>query len=309
MIIAPAIEITPAKITATNISTGSDPAAYNSGTTYALGDLVTDADGRYIYQSLQGSNTGNALPTTDAATAYWQYVEATDKFKPWEYKITRIQLSNTLQNADTIEYTIEPGETFSCIGFFEVDANNITVVVTDPVEGEVYNQTYDLQAPSESAGMWSYLFSPISRVTQKVEIDLPAYANAEIDITIDNTGGTASVGQIVVGRHRVVGAVLQGTTISIRDFSTIEQDISGSYTAYLDRGSSTVVEYQFSALTSEASSLKSFFDAQLRGKGAIYASGENTEEYGTSVFGRGESFSLPLGSVLSFTSMKVEQFK
>lgn len=48
------------------------PTAYNAGTTYALGDIVSVDQGdesHIVYQSLQGSNTGN---TPSSSPAWWQ---------------------------------------------------------------------------------------------------------------------------------------------------------------------------------------------------------------------------------------------
>jgi hypothetical protein len=70
------IEITDARLTSTSLPE-VPPAAYNAGTTYALDAQVSTDEGagvRYVYKSLQNSNTGH---TPASSTDWWEYLGAT----------------------------------------------------------------------------------------------------------------------------------------------------------------------------------------------------------------------------------------
>lgn len=77
MRVTPPIPITPARLTSSSASDVHAPAAYNDGTTYAIGAIVSVAADFKIYESLAGSNVGHtpkneplwwrAIGTTEAA--------------------------------------------------------------------------------------------------------------------------------------------------------------------------------------------------------------------------------------------------
>jgi len=75
MRVTPAVPITPAKLTSSTADAVFAPSAYNAGTTYAIGALVSVAADFRIYESLASSNTGN---TPSTSPLWWKacgYVE------------------------------------------------------------------------------------------------------------------------------------------------------------------------------------------------------------------------------------------
>lgn len=66
--------------------------------------------------------------------------------------------------------------------------------------------------------------------TDLVLLDLPlGHPAAEITITIENTGGTAKVGEIIVGIKTYLGAMRYSPSIGITDYSTKAVDTYGHY--------------------------------------------------------------------------------
>jgi len=181
-----------------------------------------------VYESLAAGNVGNYPPTDVLATTpKWLEVSATNRWKTFDNKVG----SQTSQ-ATSITFKITPGAVFDSIAFLNLDAVSVQVVLTDPVEGEVYNETIDLISTviTGSSGIYdwySYFFSSQFRLTDFVKFDIPPYLNAILDITITYTGGTAKVGGIVFGVQSTLGTTQYSPNIGIHDYSIKEQDPFG----------------------------------------------------------------------------------
>lgn len=305
MIVGPAIEITDLMITDTNVSIVGEPSAYDGVATYALAAQVTL--GNYVFESLQAGNTGNTPPDGNI-DEWWVRVGAINKFKPFESDIRRIRLYDQCTRAESITFDLKPDLRFDMIGFFNLDALSVQVVMTDVVAGEVYNHTIDLDDRSEANGFWGWCFPVFKTAKSKVLFDLPPYKNATVSITILKPGGTAGVGQIVLARQIDFGTVTFGTQLSNRSYSTYDQDINGQYSSYVSRGKARVVDFRAAVTTEEAEFIQEIFADHLSDRPAIYAAGENTEKFGTTVFARGEDLRLPLSASITFLTMKAEQF-
>jgi hypothetical protein len=210
----------------------TDYAAYAAGTTYAAGNrvIVTASGVHKIYESLVGGNVGNYPPTDVlAASPNWVEVSATNRWKVFDSKVG----AQTSQ-ATSITYKLTPGIVFDSIGFLNINADSVQIVVTDPTDGIVYDKTVlllttavtGLQAPID---WYSYFFSSFVTITDFVEFDLPPYLSGVIDITISKTGGTAYVGEIVLGTATNLGHSQMGAAVGIHDYSTKSADTWGVY--------------------------------------------------------------------------------
>lgn len=169
-------------------------------------------------------NRGND-PTNDANAAYWLDTGATN---PWA--MFDEFLESQTSNADTIETSITPATRADAAAFFNVDASTITIVETDPTDGEVYNETFNLVNNINVSDYYDYCFEPVIRKTELLVDDLPPYAGATLDITIDNTGGTAKCGLAVVGSARTFGQTVYGASTGIIDASVKATDDFGRTT-------------------------------------------------------------------------------
>ena len=191
------------------------------GSTYALADKVIDATNHIVYESLQAANTGNAL--TD--TAWWENKGSTEPWEPFDEKV-----GSQVERTGTIYYELTPG-IIEGIAFFNMDAESIDVVMTDPVEGEVFNETIDLISTSNVFDGYSYCFAPFLITKAAVLTDLPPYSSATLEITInaETNSTTAKCGEIVVGRVREFGDTQYGAGFEIIDFSTKSVDDDGNF--------------------------------------------------------------------------------
>ena len=222
------IEITDGKLTSTNM-TETDEADWLVGTTYAVSDLVQSTATHTIYRCIAAS-TGDdpdveiaafADPLiVDPAIAHWQIISATNIWKLFDEKP-----SDLCTNTTSIYAKVTPSEIVGGIGVFGVVGTELTIKMTDPVEGVVYDETIDMQDETVVVDWYTWWFEPIVQLPEYVAVDLPPYTDAFIEITITNTGGTAACGQIVLGSVFSIGNMLvDGSGWSILDYSYVDTD-------------------------------------------------------------------------------------
>lgn len=201
-------------LTSTNVGTSLDPAAYNAGTTYALGAQVTSAG--VIYQSVQAGNTGH--PVTD--TAWWVRVGVINKLRMFDGKV-----GAQTENASSIVVEVTPGVVVGALSLRNMDALSVTVTQSTVAEGELYSRTVELD---EAVVDWyEYWFSDIVRQTEAVFTGLVPFTDAAITVTIDNTGNTAKCGELLMGPVMEPGRAEFGLTDGIDDYSIITPDAFG----------------------------------------------------------------------------------
>jgi hypothetical protein len=216
--------------TSSNV-TEADYAVYAAGTTYATDDYVIVTTGDHtVYKSLADSNTGN---TPASSPTYWEEVSATNRWKMFD-----AYPSTITTNTDTIEVEVTPGR-INSLALLRVDAAEITVTLTDPVEGVVYTNTVDMVSDSGILDWYDYFYEPIVRRTDLVLTDIPAYNDAVLAVVLDNTGSNAECGLFVVGNKRSLGTAKWEPEISILDYSQKTTD---------DQGRTTLVEGRFARL-------------------------------------------------------------
>ena len=202
----------------------TDHAAYSAGTSYAVAARVIDPVNHLIYESKVASNLGNAL--TD--TTKWLLIGATNRWKMLD------SYNNTqTANADSIVLALQSPGISRGLYLGNLDADEVTVTVTDAVEGVVYTETRSLVVSDSGSSFFNWCFKRIRRRTYFVTTMLPVYANATITITISKPGSTAKCGMCALGPLIDVGLSEFGLGTEIKDYS--------STTFQFDGTSSTVV--------------------------------------------------------------------
>ena len=201
----------------------NDYAAWAVGTTYAAGDRVIVTTGYHkIYESKLGGNVGND-PTTDDGTN-WLEISSTNRWKMFD----AIVQDQTVQ-ATQIVTTLQSPTVVNSMAFLNVAASTIEVTVTDAVEGVVYDETFNMTSYSGIQDWYAYFFEPIIRKDQLAITDLPPYANASIEVTI-NSSADAKIGALVMGQFADLGLSQHGASLSIIDYSTKTTDAQGRVT-------------------------------------------------------------------------------
>jgi hypothetical protein len=209
------------------VTTDPDPAAWNAGTAYVVGDRVHRTTTHKIYQRLVNGTTATA-PESD--TTNWIEVGPTNKWKMFD----QANESQTTK-ADSIVVVLTPGVFADTLVFDNVDAVSIRVQVA----GTSYDQTATLRTRVLD-NWWDYFFETFIYKTYAVFTGLPMLLANVITITITKTGSTAKIGTCVLGRRKVIGGTSYGATAGIIDYSRKSTD---------QFGNTTVVERAYSKRT------------------------------------------------------------
>lgn len=250
------------------------PAAYAGGTTYADGDLVSvlQADGftYKVYESLQGSNTGNAVTDTDwwlyRADTYGVYnagttydlddivISTTDHHEyqalvngesgnslsnpaKWldlgsnnRYKMFDNSNSTQTLNGENIIVELTVDGRADAVSILNMVAATVRIVMETVADGVLYDVTHNLISDSGVNNWYEYFFEPIISRGDLTVYDLPSNADPTFTITISQPAAIAKVGALVIGQSRDLGALVYGAKTGIQDYSRKEADDFGNFT-------------------------------------------------------------------------------
>jgi len=185
---------------------------YASGTTYNIDDYAV-YDG-HLWQCAADGTSG----ITPSVTApQWTQVGRTNRYKAFD---------DFLQD----EASLSGGLTYQLT--FTAQANQIVllrptgsearVVMTDAIDGVVYDETQSLLDDSEIVDWHAYFFAENVQQDSVIFDDIPPYTGTDIEITVD--GDSAAVAQIVCGAGVAIGQVVTGTTVGIESYSIKDRD-------------------------------------------------------------------------------------
>lgn len=278
MRLVPPVDVTQDNLTDSNVP-DVPPAAYNAGTTYADGDRasVLQADGYTwkVYESVVGSNTGNAVTDTDfwlyLADTYAEYNAGTtydvddivistttdhafqaltngesgnslsnpakwlDLGPTNRYKM--FDRSNTSQtiNGESVDVTFDVTGRVNAVSVLNMTAATVQLIMTTVEDGEIYNETVNLVSSGGVTNWWEYFFLPVSRYGDWTFTDLPTNNNPTVQVIVAEPGGIAKVGTVAAGLSRNIGTVIYPSSIGIQDYSRKEADEFGYFTI-VERG-------------------------------------------------------------------------
>jgi len=288
--------VTDTTLTATDVPE-NDYAAWAVGTTYADGDrvIVTTPNIHTIYESQQGSNVGNN-PTTDDGT-WWTAVSSTNAWKMFNNVIQE----QTIQT-DGIDVTLEQSQVVTALSAVNVDCESIDVIITDPTDGEIFNQNYPMISYSGITNWYDYFFLPIERKSDLAVIGLPPYVTASINVVF-NGSGDIKVGALVLGTALTIGDSQYGASFGIIDYSTKSVDSQGRTTitegTYSDEADIDVV-----IQTSRFGEVKKIL-TDLRNQPTVWVPSEETD--GTLIYGYYREFEvLYSGPVVAMCTLSIE---
>ncbi|WP_299663834.1 hypothetical protein [uncultured Ruegeria sp.] len=296
------IDVTDTVLDATNIPV-TGLSAWDVGTTYAAGNQVykegvSGKPFQLVYESVISSNTG-IDPESDDGTN-WIEIGATDQYAAFDRKI-----SNTVERATEITYTIAAPSQLTGIAFFGLEAESLTIEVRDTGAQVIYSTTRDLVDSSEIVDWFTFFTWDPEFDTETIFTSVPAYTGYEVDITISAPAGTAKIGQIVLGQLVNLGDTLSGTEIGIEDFSTKDRDQFGN-AIIVERPFAQTVDFFFKIPTGDGRRVQRTL-SKLRALPSVYFAGEDMEEFGTMVFGFFQDFSIPLDhGGTSFATLEIE---
>ena len=247
------VAITDAMVTATDVPE-ADYAAWDGGTTYALGDRRIK--GHKIWESAQAGNTGHDPETSGAA--WWLKVSATNRWRLFDLE----QVTSTTKSTG-MYYELQPGSPINSVhmlGLYDVDSVQLRVYdgATLAYDG---GQNAAGLLPTDS-DWWAYCYGPWTLSDQQHYADLPYIVAPKI--RVDYTGGAAMSTQVlmlgndtVFGTQRATG-VQAGVRIRFdrsSSFKTNEFDIPTMKTSALV----ATVNFTLILLSSDVDTLLDFY--------------------------------------------------
>jgi hypothetical protein len=224
--------ITPVSMTDAMLASSSIPepdtgeTAWNSGSTYALGDRRYVASNHTMYESLQNSNTnhdplGDTQGDVDNPPVWWLDVGRTNRW----------QMFNLLRNDQSIgnspmTIVLTPGVRIDSLGLFGIVADSMSITVDLGVD-EVYSYTEDLNQ-RDVFDWFDYFFEPFSLKQNTAVFDIPPYSTGVITVTLTSNTGSCSLGSLVIGNQTNIGNVQYGAQSDVLNFSRIDRAFDGT---------------------------------------------------------------------------------
>ena len=290
--------IAPFEITGTILHSSTVPendyAEWAAGTAYSVGQKVIRLTTHKIYEAL-ASTTGD---TPETSPTKWLDLGATNRWKMFDQKVgTRTSATSTI----TVEFTV--GQVVPAVALLELDAREVTVTVTDAVDGIVYSRTQELQGLLVASDWWHYFFDPFVRRSSVIFNDLPSYRNATVKVEI--VGGaleTVECGVCIIGQvYQFAEAVRYGARAGIQDYSRKETDDWGNYEV-VERAFAKRANWNLLISNTDVDLYQTTL-ASLRATPAVYIGGDNYDA--TFVYGFYKDFDIVI-SYPKFAECSIE---
>lgn len=215
----------------------TDATEWSAVTAYVAGNVaMVSTTYHTIYKCLVGNT--NKFPPDNIDNGYWQKLYRTNRWRMWDEK----SKSASFYGA-TIDVSVIPGELFNAMALLNVVADDITVQVTDPTEGLVYDRDIDMLDLTGITDFYEWFFEPLANKTSIALFDLPAYPAASLRIIVYNTGGNREVGEFVFGTLKELGRAQYPYNVSVDNYSKKKDDPDDGYPIIDEKKFFKIVDY------------------------------------------------------------------
>lgn len=245
--------------------------------TYALDARVIKD--HHLYRSLASNNT--AVPSEDATA--WFDAGAVNRWRMFDKRAApgRWLIGRETTHPEQIDVTVTPGRVVNALGLMGLRGTQVRVVMTDPVEGVVFDQTYGLV--DYAVGNWyDYWFGAFERRSSLVVFNLPPYGSASVRVIVSAPGGAAAVGMFVLGTRFDLGIAEWGVEVESVGFSILREDAWGDVDL-TSRGYKRVVSFPVRIDTPRIGSALRVLE-ELRDTPSLYVGAQGMEV--SHIFGR-----------------------
>lgn len=243
------VETTDSILTYSNIPEDEYP-KWVSGTSYTALDKAI-----YQHKIYQRIVTGSGTTTPDLDQINWLDSGYTNRYRMFDNIISSVS-----SRTGGIEFTLTPNQVINGIALLNVNASTVRVVMTDPIEGVVYDRTKELRSSSNVIDYFSYFFAPLlsENLETAIFLDLPSKPTATITVYVSSGSGLAEVGEVVYGVQSVVGRTNYGTAIGITSYSRKDTDEFGKVTV-VKRKNSKYADYDIDIDNNNLASVQRLF--------------------------------------------------
>ena len=267
---------------------GSDPAVWNAGTAYALGDFAYRAGTHRVYKRLVAGTTAT-LPELDLQAVAPALPNWADHAPTNRWAMFDDETGSASTGASPLTVVLDPGIVNS-LALLELVGSSVTITMTDgPGGATVYTRTIDLSL-SVVTDWYAYFFEPFRQRGTVILRDLPPYLAGRITVTLTGTG-TLKMGGLVVGTQYDIGATQYGASAGIRDYSRKLTDADTGVTTLEKRRYARIMRTQLQ-LPSGASNAVQTLLTELRATPCVWIGDDSGDIEPLSVFGWIRDFSL-----------------
>lgn len=204
---------------------------WSSAEAYAAGAIVYVGTWEYI--ALQ-PNT-NVNPTPNTARETWAVYGRINPLKALDGRNDSPSLSNS--SGAYQEYSFRPfalpGQlpSINTVALFNVVGARVKLSIRDPENGEVYSVLSSSYDDSIIRDWFEYFHAPFTTKANHVFSDLVVAGGQTLVVEIQKYAGQVSeVGEILLGQSFWLGETLEGSRLSIQDFSVKQRDEWGGVT-------------------------------------------------------------------------------
>jgi hypothetical protein len=215
------ITITDAIFNSSNV-TEDDYTAWNSGTSYVVGNRCILVSTHKIYECLINNSNSSPDVNLTGLTPKWLEIGSTNK-----WKMIDSQWGTQTVNSSSIVVEMEPGQTFNSLALMNLDAYTAHVQMTSSGV-VVYDYDVPLLAGKPILDWYDYFFAATLWKTEVVLQDIPQYSDGIITVTLTKTGGNAACGNFVLGNYYYLGGTQYNANIGIIDYSVKNTDAFGN---------------------------------------------------------------------------------
>ncbi len=216
--------ITDARLTSSSVPESEHP-AWDAATAYALGDRVIY---QHVVYERAAAGTSATAPAQDPVN--WIAVGPTNRWAMFDQKLGTVTTA-----PESITVVLSPGR-INSLALLGVQASTVTITL-QAAGATVYSASLDLDSGNSVGNWYEYFYEPIYQQTEVVITDLldaalldvPAYGEGVLTVTLARPGGSVSCALLVAGLVTDIGGTEYGAQISIRDFSRKEADAFGNY--------------------------------------------------------------------------------
>lgn len=262
------IDIREANILSTNLDLETEWVAGP----YTLGDTVRV--GEYLWEVSAASTTEEPGTGQD-----WFSLGPANRYAAFDqqFGLDKYRVIETVAvNAESIVWVFGGLSRISGIAMFGLEAKTVRVVATKDAPGDILDTTYTLKDDTAYSGsMWRWLFLPqrFERKYLNLSVNIPA--GVSVEITIENTGGTAKVGSLIMGVVDQYGIMTPGIPRSLRSRSVKKTD--GTLTSLLRRTPSAKITYNVTLLNYQVDAFWRLM-SDLDGVAALFAGPDKNPE-------------------------------
>lgn len=290
--------VTEGRLTASDVPIDDYP-QWEAAGNYDEGARVIE--GIEAYESLVSGNNDTIEDGLAASPPTWLRLGFVNR-----WRMFRDGRDSKTRQDGGIATTVTPGQVINGLALLGLEGLDVTVTMTDPVEGVVYQRTESIT--DIGVGNWyDWYFMPYDIREDLVFSDLPPYPAASIDVVVATASpaDASAVGRYVIGALRDMGITLYGTSVRTQDFSVRERDGFGNLTI-VNRRQIRLVDYRVNVETDRVDSVKSELD-RLANQETVFI---GSEQFGSTViFGFYRDFDITISNfALSDATIEVEGY-